>query len=438
MKKCLLVLLLAVPACATPNRTVTITETQIGPAEGSILVSWDQTEGVVGRNACVYGRVVSANTPRDRCYLNFHEDYNTHFSASIDSRQFHKFPGHPGDLFANQRVLVQGLINGERGKPQMVIISPEQITIIPEDVADVEAFARQRYRGLITPDAIDRSWTSRLAAGTVRVGTYNVLNLFDEFNDPYRSDEVMDTKPRAELLKLAQRIRELDADVLALQEVENRDYLQRFVRALLPDMGYDHVVLYEGNNHRGIDCAVLSRLPIGPVTSHRHLKFRGPDGKTRRFFRDLLKVKIEGPDEHGFDLFVVHLKSKYGGAKASEAPRQAEAGAVRRIVDEMFERDPQARFIIAGDFNDYWDSRSLEIIRGSGSTKLVCPGTSLSTSERITYNREPKYWSMIDFIICSPAMRDYYVEDSYDIIAGTVEDSGSDHNPSVATFAFRP
>ncbi len=67
MKKCLLVLLLAVPACATPNRTVTFAEAQIDPAEGSILVSWDQTDGFVGRNACVYGRVVNANRPRDRC-----------------------------------------------------------------------------------------------------------------------------------------------------------------------------------------------------------------------------------------------------------------------------------------------------------------------------------------------------------------------------------
>ena len=71
----------------------------------------------------------------------------------------------------------------------------------------------------------------------MRIGSGGAgVNLFDEFDDPYRSDEVMETKPRDELLKLAQRIRMLDADVLALQEVENREYLERFVRALLPDM----------------------------------------------------------------------------------------------------------------------------------------------------------------------------------------------------------
>lgn len=415
-----------------------IGEPQIDPAEGSIVVSWEQAARFVGKNACVYGRVVSASTPRSRCFLNFHEDYRNHFTATIDQKHFSRFPQSPEILFAGKRVAVQGFVNNERGKPLIMITSPEQITIIPEKVQDPETFVLDHFPGVITPEIIDRSWVSRLAGGTVRIGTYNVLNLFDEFDDPYRTDEVMETKPRDELLKLAGRIRMLDADVLALQEVENREYLERFVRALLPDMGYEHVVLFEGNNNRGIDCAVLSRLPIGPVTSHRHLRFTGPDGKTHRFLRDLLKVRIEGPGKQSFDLFVVHLKSKYGGAEASEPLRQAEATQLRRIVDQMFVADREARFVICGDFNDYWDSRSLEIIRGSGSTELSCPGTSLSKSARITYNREPKYWSMIDFIVCSPAMLARYVDDSYRIIPGpgSVEQTGSDHNPSVATFDF--
>ncbi len=436
MKKICLLPLLLLPACVAPEPKLKLAEAQLHPAEGSVVVPWDQAERYIGRNACVYGRVVQANKPGTRCYLNFHEDWRTHFTATIDQRHFSQFAQSPEILFDNKRVVVQGLINGERGKPQMVITSPDQITIIPKGEQDVLAFVKQCYRGVITPVQLNRRRPSSLPSGAIRIGTYNVLNLFDEFNDPYRSDEIMDTKPRDELLKIAQRIRQLDADVLALQEVENRDYLERFVRALLPDMGYEHIVLLEGNNHRGIDCAVLSRLPIGPVTTHRHLRFKGPDGKTHRFQRDLLKVKIEGPHERGFDLFVVHLKSKYGGAAQSEPIRQAEAVGLRNIVDEILARDPQARFAIAGDFNDFWDSPSLTIIRGSGQTELLCPGTDLDESARITYNREKKFWSMIDFIVCSPAMGDLYVEDSYIIIPGTVQNSGSDHNPSVATFNF--
>lgn len=438
MKRCVLFVLMICPACVAPRPSSTIGEPQIRPMEGSVVVSWEQVDRYVGKNACVYGRVVSASTPGNRCFLNFHEDYRNHFTATIDKKHFSKFSRSPEALFAGKRVAVQGFVNNERGKPLIMITSPEQIAIIPEEVQDPETFVLDQFPGVITPEIIDRSWVARLAGGTVRIGTYNVLNLFDEFDDPYRTDEVMETKPREELLKLAARIRMLDADVLALQEVENREYLERFVRALLPDMGYEHVVLFEGNNNRGIDCAVLSRLPVGPVTSHRHLRFAGPDGKTHRFLRDLLKVRIEGPAKQNFDLFVVHLKSKYGGAEASEPLRQAEATQLRRIVDQMFVVDKEARFVVCGDFNDYWDSRSLEIIRGSGATELRCPGTSLSEKARITYNREPKYWSMIDFIVCSPAMLARYVDDSYRIIPapGSVEESGSDHNPSVATFDF--
>ena len=436
MKKCCFLPLLLVPACVSPEPRLEFAEAQIDPAEGSIIVSWEQVDRCTGKNACVYGRVVNAHTPGKRCYLNFHEDYRTHFSASIDEKHFSKFPNSPERLFDGKRVVVQGFVNNERGPPQMIITAPEQIHVIPEDVSDTAAFIKEKYRGAILADSIDRRWQSRLAGGTVRVGTYNVLNLFDEFDDPYRIDEVMETKPRDELLNLAQRIRMLDADVLALQEVENREYLQRFVRAMLPDMGYEHVVLFEGNNNRGIDCAVLSRLPIGPVTSHRHLRFPGPDGKTHRFLRDLLKVQIEGPDEEGFDLFVVHLKSKYGGAKASEPLRQAEATMLRKIVDQELAQDSRARFLICGDFNDTWDSPSMKIIRGSGPTELVCPGTDLPESARITYNREPEYESMIDYIVCAPAMRELYAEGSYKIIPGRPENSGSDHNPSVAAFKF--
>ena len=44
--------------------------------------------------------------------------------------------------------------------------------------------------------------------------------------------------------------------------IENRGDLQRLVTAMIPDLGYEHVVLLEGNDYRGIDVAVLSRLPV--------------------------------------------------------------------------------------------------------------------------------------------------------------------------------
>jgi endonuclease/exonuclease/phosphatase family metal-dependent hydrolase len=410
-----------------------LAEPQIDPAAGAVLIPWDKADQYAGQMAVVYGRIVAAGTTDWNCYLNFHEDYRNHLSVSIPASAFERFPQPPEDMYDKHRVAVFGRISGEGRAPQMYVSSPDQIQVVPEDEEDMLYFAASRYPAARTPEDLAALRKKREVTDTIRFGTYNVLNFFDEFDDPYRADEVMEVKSRDALKKLAARIRDLDADVLCMQEVENRFILERFVNGMLPDMGYDYVVLIEANNERGIDCALVSRFPIGPATTYQHLTFKGPDGKSYRFQRDLLQVHVAAPKGFEFEAFCVHLKSKYGGEKESEPIRMAEATEIRKVVDEMLAKDPKARFIIAGDCNDLWDSNSLQIIRGSGDTELTCPGVELEEDQRITYNKDP-YRSMIDFILCSPEMRRRYVEGSYRIIPGTVNDSGSDHNPSVATF----
>jgi endonuclease/exonuclease/phosphatase family metal-dependent hydrolase len=406
----------------------------IKPADGHLLIPWTDTPQYPGRSVVVYGKVVAAKDTGRRTYLNFHEDYKNHLTIVVNKDAYGNFPGSPEKLYGGKNVVVYGMLNAESSRPEMYLGSSDQITIAPDDDAALASFARSTHPGAHSPDRLGR--TGPRNRGRLRIGTYNVLNLFDESDDPYRADEVMRPKPRDQMQRVAERIRQLDADVLALQEVENRYYLQRFVDTFLPDMGYEHVVLIEANNHRGIDCAVLSRVPVGPVTTYQHVSFEGPDGKTYRFQRDLLRVTVEPKGAEPIEVFSVHLKSKYGGAEISEPVRQAEALQMRRLVDQILARNSSAHFVICGDFNDLWDSPSLKIIRGSGANELTCPGTALDEAKRVTYNREP-YRSMIDFIMCSPAMAQSYIAGSYAILPGTVDDSGSDHNPSVATFKFR-
>ena len=422
------------PATEIPQST--LCKPQIQEDEWHWVVSWNQTAGYGGQYAYVFGKVVKASEAGGRCHLNFSENWRKDFSASINEEFFPLFEKKPNLLFQGKTVVIRGRINCEVGKPEMVLSSPKNIWIVPDDQKP-EDFIKT-----IAPHARNISDLPGLKSDlmdkdTIRIGTYNILNLFDEYDDPYTNDEVMSTKPRKQLEQVAAEIRKLDADVLALQEVENLDYLKKFVRAFLADMGYQNIILIEGNNHRGIDVAVLSRYPVGPVTTYRHTTFPGPDGKTYHFQRDFLKVHIFGPKDFEFDIFSLHLKSKYGGAEASEPIRQAEAGEIRRIADEMLAQNPGALFVICGDHNDYWDSPSLKIMRGEGETELTCPGLSLPEDKRITYNREP-YRSMIDFIVCSPGMKARYVEASYRVLPGSEETTGSDHNPSVAAFRVGP
>jgi endonuclease/exonuclease/phosphatase family metal-dependent hydrolase len=389
--------------------------------EAAWVIPYEAATDYVGESCVAYGTVVAARTVGARCFLNFHEDYRRHLTVVIHRDHVGAFPQPPEEMYKGRKITVRGRISEYQGRPQMVVTRPEQITLVTGD------FPSPRVRKPVTT-APARS------TDVVTVATFNILNLFDAEDDPYRDDEGTPVKPRAEIEKVADTIRKLNADVVALQEVENRSYLERVVQVFLRDMGYD-VVLFEGNDNRGIDVAVLSRLPVGPVTSHRHLRFLTEDGKPMAFNRDLLQVRIQPPGTSAFDVYVVHLKSKRGGEE-SVPVRMGEAKAVRRILDERLREDPKARFVLCGDFNDTLDSRPVQTILGAGPTALVNVAAEIPEAERISYNQEP-YRSMIDFILCSPVVGGDFVKGSARILHGSVETIGSDHNPVVASFRLR-
>jgi endonuclease/exonuclease/phosphatase family metal-dependent hydrolase len=202
-----------------------------------------------------------------------------------------------------------------------------------------------------------------------------------------------------------------DADIAALQEVDNenalrtfrRSYLNRldgprvavamkawlaanpgkppaevaaFRRELIARVGYDHIGVIEGNDGRGIDVGVLTRRRVDrmAMTTHRDKTFRQLDAwlpgmdkykekkgdksvfftpDDRVFKRDCLEVDFTIGGKP-FTLFVCHFKSMSDGREASRIMREAEATAVRRIVTDKFGGKPErANWAICGDLNDY-------------------------------------------------------------------------------------
>lgn len=394
-------------------------------------VIWSQASGHIGEDCFVYGKVVLASTTGQWCFLNFHEDFRNHFSALIARQNFERFESPPEELYRDKVVRVFGRVERYRAKAEIKVASPEQITVL-----DVMPTAEQLAERNLTV-AVAAKRTPR-TDGSVILATYNVENLFDAVDDPYHRDEHTKPKSREALEKLAATLRDIDADVVALQEVENRGYLERFVQELLPDAGYKEIVHLEGNDERGIDVALLSRLPVGPVTSYRHVEFDDTKGAKQRFRRDLLQVRLEPDSGPPFDVFVVHFKSKRGGENdVSHTLRVAEARATRQVLDGILFADPEARFVLCGDFNDTAESESIKMIIGQGSTALRCFSDDLPADHGATYRRQP-YRSMIDFIFCSPGMAAHYRPGSYAIPAISDAASGSDHNPVVAVFDMNP
>src|SRR5262249_10536036 len=158
---------------------------------------------------------------------------------------------------------------------------------------------------------------------------------------------------------LAERIKAMDLDVLGVQEVEDIDTLRQFNRDDLNGL-YREVVLVEGNDPRLIDVGVLSKLPVGAVTSWQHTP--DPDNPAQTLFsRDLLEVEILKPDRSHrlFTLFNNHLKSHFvpfnvadPAAEADRANqlRRRQCDAAAKIIAKQMR--PDSPFIVVGDMND--------------------------------------------------------------------------------------
>jgi len=311
------------------------------------------------------------------------------------------------------------------------------------------------------------------------VGTFNLNNLFSRFDfsanvaaaamptasskTVFRFDDpagyelrtyqgrLVNPKPQAERMLLAGRIKKMDVDVLAVQEVEDIDTLRQFNRVELGGL-YEHVVLIEGNDPRLIDVGLLSKHPLGAVTSWQQTA--DPAAPTRAVFsRDLLQVEVLRPDRrtHWFTVFVTHLKSHYvpwdapdSDAEAERAnelrKRQCEAAA-RIIAAQM---RPGSRFLVVGDMNDAEESPYLEPLVQSRRLKLVSglthamethpvPGSTPPPSplwtERFKPNGSPAAYTLMDQIWLSPSLVPRLHEAFIDRRTKLAGD-GSDHDPT--------
>jgi endonuclease/exonuclease/phosphatase family metal-dependent hydrolase len=97
---------------------------------------------------------------------------------------------------------------------------------------------------------------------------------------------------------------------------------------------------------------------------------------------------------------VVHLPSRYGGERYSRPFRQAAADRLCQSVDSIRAVSPNARFIIAGDFNDGPDSPVLRQIYQHGIRNLTKEAKG-QNGVRGTYRYQGE-WESIDHILGSP------------------------------------
>lgn len=244
---------------------------------------------------------------------------------------------------------------------------------------------------------------------------YNVENLFDIYDDPIKDDD--DFTPfgyykwdKEKYDKKLDRIS--DALVLppsfpaiiGLAEVENKEVLKDLLNEpefAGKNFGISH---FQSPDRRGIDVALLYDKDVFTVEDEQALPVKmsyDSNFKTR----DILHVSgvYLGEKIH---VFVNHWSSRREGVSETEHRRLTAAKLLKDNVQEVFETEPEAQVLILGDFNDYPNNKSLNVVLGAQSIEyvsscgLINPFIDLQKGGVGTsvYKRE---WNILDQIILS-------------------------------------
>lgn len=231
------------------------------------------------------------------------------------------------------------------------------------------------------------------AQATLRVAAYNIKH-------GRGMDEQVD------LLRIAEVLRALDADVITLQEVDKnteRTGGVDQVAVLAELLGYQgfHGAHrpYQGGEYGN---AVLTRLPVGRVITHQIPEAAGSKLAVH-------EVQIAGGPRGVISIVSVHL------AGAPEE-RFAQADSVTKLFAEV-----EHPVVLAGDFNSRRGDRVMGLLRDSW--QILDKGGDVNTFPSNAPVRE------IDFVLVRPS-------GTFELIEHVVinEAVASDHRPILAVF----
>ena len=179
----------------------------------------------------------------------------------------------------------------------------------------------------------------------LKVASYNVENLFDDVDngseyDDYRLNKHNWTKTiyKKKLRNITKVICDLNADVLALQEIENKNSLNNLLKSL-NRVGCKY--RYSAITHKSgssIQVALISKVKIK--------KFKELIVSSNKRDRNILKVTLDTNPK--LIIYVNHWRSKR--AKESFRVRYA-----KRLIQDIKSLPNGSEYIILGDFNSKYN-----------------------------------------------------------------------------------
>lgn len=182
----------------------------------------------------------------------------------------------------------------------------------------------------------------------VTVMSYNMLNMTENatwYGKPKKGKSAEGIRALGEVIK-----RE-DPDIIAVQEVQNSDVLQKFSTQELAG-GYS-VVCPSSSGSRGLPTGIMYKNDIELAEWKTHAP-KTPKGEPI-FMRDLLQAnfKFKTPDgcEETMIVLSAHYKAMVGGEAKTTPQRVQEAQATAKIIAKIKRENPDSKVVLMGDLN---------------------------------------------------------------------------------------
>lgn len=277
---------------------------------------------------------------------------------------------------------------------------------------------------------------TRTSPGGLRFIAYNVENwlVMDRYVD--RKQLKDSPKPQSEKEAVIKLLADNKPDIIGLCEIgEAKDLaeIQMSLKSSGLDLPHSH---YTGGSDPVRHLGILSRYPITSTAKPAETDFQ-LQGKLFSINRGILDATITARGK-SYRFLGVHLKSKRQIEEADqEEMRIHEARLLRRHVDALLKKDPQARLVVYGDFNDTRPTKTMKTITGSYNDPGYLTALPVKDSRGHAWTH---YWSLhdiysrIDFITVSRTLRPEVDFRASRIIDDPDWDKASDHRPLIAIF----
>lgn len=187
-------------------------------------------------------------------------------------------------------------------------------------------------------------------------------------------------------------------DMAVLTEVENDSVLYDLTkRSMLRGAHYEYIITNSPDN-RGIDVGLVYSPFSFRLINHHSIRISPLKGF--RPTRDILYASGQLINGDTLHVFGIHAPSRSGGEVASRPYRLHVAKALCQAIDSLYKVCDNPMIVIAGDFNDYSDNKSLQMLTAKGLIE-VSQHAEGTHGAKGTYRYHGE-WGSLDHIFCSP------------------------------------